>query len=136
MSAAVLRRVPAHASVRRGSVVLRAKRYCVVWDARGPELVVLPILCPRRPDSADVALDLADLIAGAIPIVGAAVRPAGARCEARHGLVHVGELPGETMCRVVAGVIRATGDARARQHDSFTRRQREHADDRCVNLFA
>lgn len=123
--------------LRRGSVVLRGRCYNLVWDARGPELVILPILRPRHPHSADVALDLAGLLAAAIPIADAVVRPAGARREPRSGLVHVGELSGPAMCRVVQGVIRATQDAAAHRFAAATRRQRAHlADDRCVNLLA
>lgn len=124
-------------SLRRGSVVLRGCRCNLVWDARGPELVILPILRPRYPDGADVALDLAELLAAAIPIADASVRPAGARREPRRGLVHVGELPGPAMCRVVQGVIRATQDAAARRFATASQRQRAQlADDRCVNLVA
>jgi hypothetical protein len=123
--------------LRRGSVVLRGRCYNLVWDARGPELVVLPILRPRHPDGADVALDLAELLAGTIPIADPVVRPAGARREPRSGLHHVGELPGPAMCRVVRGVIRATQNAATHRFDAATRRQRAHlADDRCVNLVA
>lgn len=133
---APLRRAPAPASVRRGSVVLRARRYGVVWEVRAHDLVVLPILRPRRPDSADVPLDLAELAACRVPIADAVVRPAGIRTEERDAQL-VGEVPASAICRVVRGMIRAAGDARARRHDDNARRSREHlADDRCVNLVA
>lgn len=114
--------------------VLRAGRYSVVWEVRRTALVVLPILVPRRPDGADVALDLADLAACGVPVAGAVVRPASMRIE-RPDAVLAGALPAMTLARVAHGLSRALADARARSHDDYARRMRAHADDRCVDLL-
>jgi hypothetical protein len=125
-----------HAPLRRGSVVLRAGRYSVVWDLRGADLAVLPLLLPHRPDCADVALDLAELVACGVPVARAVVRPSAMRQEPRRDALHTGDLPDDTIRRLAHGVIRAADDARARSYASCASRHREHVSgERCADLL-
>ncbi len=122
----------------RGAVVLRDGRFSVVWDVRAHELVLLPVIRPRRRWDYDVHLDLPDLVAGNIVLPGggatAVVRPRRNPPIAIEGHTRVGTLPGATMCRVVHALARAWAEQVA--HDKWTddERHRANASAPCVNL--
>ena len=121
----------------RGAVVLRHGRFSVVWHDTGRELVLLPIIKPRRPEAYDVELGLPDMVACAVTILGAVIRPRMNAPVPAEGHRQVGAVPGTTMCRVVHGLARV--EAEAATHAKWSagdRHRRCAADDRCVNLTA
>ena len=96
----------------RGAVVLRDRRWSLVWTPPVPgrvdqlRLVLLPILVPRRALAHDVALELADLMVSGVMLTGAAVRPRPGASVPAAGHQVTGHLSGPTMCRVAQGVMR------------------------------
>jgi hypothetical protein len=95
----------------RGTVVVRAARYGVVWTHDAAGLVLLDLCQPRDRLVHDVLLELSDLIACGAPVAHAVIRPQSARLVPAEGYQPVGAVPGATMCLVVQGMIRATRTA-------------------------
>ena len=115
-------------ALQRGSVVLRAGWYSVVWDVRGADLVLLPVAKPgKRRHAHEVDLSLPDLLAGGIAVPDARVQ-AGAPIQTdAAGHVCTGTLQGAVLCRVVAAYARAYASARAEQTWEHERRHRHEA---------
>lgn len=115
-------------ALRRGSVVLRAEQYGVVWTVLRGELVLLPII---RDDgqvrSGDVVLNLPELLAAAIAVPDARVRVDAACRALAEGQIHVGELVGTTLCRVVLAVARACHSAETEMRWTHERMHRAEA---------
>ncbi len=120
----------------RGAVVLSGRGFSVVWETRaaGAELVLLPILRPRKPMAHDIPLELADLVATAVTIPSAVIRPRPQAPVASSGLKQVGTVGGRLLCRVVLGVIRTDTEAGIVRKWTDDERHRRNADDRCVKL--
>ena len=121
--------------LQRGSVVLRGRRLSVVWDVRGDELVLLPVIVPTRFFRHDVILSLADLVALGGARASSVIRPVRQAAVPLAGHDLVGAVPGGTMCRVVHGVVRAIAEAEVELKLLDERRHRQRAfGERCVNM--
>ena len=121
--------------LQRGSVVLRGRRMSVVWDVTGEELVLLPVFVPERFFRHNVILSLADLVAMGGPPAHSVIRPVREGAVPRAGHDLVGAVPGQTMCRVVHGVVRAIAEAEVELKLLAERRHRQRVfGERCVNM--
>lgn len=122
-------------ALQRGSVLLRERRWSVVWEAAGRHLVLLPLLVPEQTFRFDVALSLPDLVACGGAPASSVVRARPGRPALRKGERLVGALPGPAMDRVAQRVMRSAEEAIVEARWAADIRHRRAArGERCANF--